>query len=193
MGEPVRRTTVGKAPDPGSLRRRDKNDIASWIRLPGRGLAEVPEWPVEAIDRESPVTMAEQAYWNRIWAEYPQAHIWKRSRMEMQVATYVRLALFCASGYPKPAFLAALARLDMELLISVHAMRAARVIIDEKIDDVVEEQTHRLGVAPVIQIGGGSVRSRMGAAPPAAPEDDDEPDEDDEDDEDEDVIDDDDK
>jgi hypothetical protein len=175
--------TVGPAPDGNALRRNRPGDAASWTRLPGRGLSEAPDWPAEATaDPETPVTMAEQAYWTRIWLEYPQAHIWKRNRMEMQVAAYVRTAVFCASGYPKSTMLTVMRQQSQELLITPHALRAARCIIDEEIENVIEETTNEHGVAPVIQIAGGSVRDRMRSAAAAAPPED--PDEDEEDEED---------
>lgn len=180
MPQNFRTGSVGPAPDPHANRRSRPGDAASWTRLPGRGLAEVPDWPVEALDPETPVSMAEQAYWNRIWAEYPQAHIWKRQRMEMQVAAYVRTAVFCASGYPKSTMLTVMRQQTQELLISPHALRAARCVIDEEIENVIDETTTPLGVAPVIQIAGGSVRDRMRAAATVAPLEDDEEEEDDE-------------
>jgi len=179
MPQNFRTGTVGPAPDANALRRNRPGDAASWTRLPGRGVAEAPDWPAEALDPETPVTMAEQAYWNRVWIEYPQAHIWKRNRMEMQVAAYVRTAVFCASGYPKSTMLTVMRQQTQELLISPHALRAARCIIDEEIEEPIDESTTPMGVAPVIQIAGGSVRERMRAASAVAPE---EPEEDDDDD-----------
>jgi len=184
MPQNFRTGTVGPAPDGNALRRNRPGDAASWTRLPGRGIAEAPDWPAEAIDPETPVSMAEQAYWNRIWVEYPQAHIWKRNRMEMQVAAYVRTAVFCASGYPKSTMLTVMRQQTQELLISPHALRAARCIIDEQIEEPVDETTNPMGVAPVIQIASGSVRERMRAAPPAVAT---EPDEDEDEDDDSDL------
>lgn len=181
MPQNFRTGTVGPAPDQNALRRNRPGDAASWTRLPGRGLAEAPEWPIEATDPETPVTMAEQAYWDRIWREYPQAHIWKRNRMEMQVAAYVRTAVFCTSGYPKSTMLTVMRQQTQELLISPHALRAARCIIDEKIEEPVDEVTNPMGVAPVIQIAGGSVRERMRAASAVAPDPEEDSDEDDDD------------
>jgi hypothetical protein len=117
-----------------------------------------------------------------MWTTFPQAHIWKRQRMSMQVTTYIYLALLAASGQATAASIAQWNRLADVLLINPHAMRAARCVIDEAIDEVVEERTTVLGLAPVINMptgasggpAGPSARDRL-AAPQAVAHDDTEP------------------
>lgn len=147
------RTNSGPAPDPNSLKRKRPVDVASWTRLPGRGLVEAPEWP-EEMKVEDPPTIVELAFWDRIWREFPQAHIWKRSRMEAHVVAYVRFTIRCTTSAATPPMLASMQRLGDALLINPLPMRAARVIIDEAIEEPIEESTNKYGVAPVIQIDG---------------------------------------
>jgi hypothetical protein len=151
----------GPAPDPSALNRNRPNDAASWTRLPARGLKEAPEWPIEAIDEDIPLTVREIAYWNRIWTEYPQAHIWKRQRMEMHVAAYVRTALTCASTNAQASLLTTFRQMGQELLIAPLALRAARCVIDEKIEEPLDEHGGQFGIAPVISIDGGTIRDRL--------------------------------
>lgn len=146
----------GPAPDPKALRRSNPADTTSWTRLPGRGLAEAPAWPAVAIDDDAPPTERHFMLWDEMWTTFPQAHIWKRQRMHLQVATYVFLALQASAGLATAAYLAQMNRLADTLLINPHAMRAARCIVDEAIEEVVEERTNMLGVAPVIQMPTGA-------------------------------------
>jgi hypothetical protein len=144
--------------------------------LPGKGLPEAPGWPTEALDPDNPPSDRVFAYWDRIWCEYPQSHIWKRQRMEMQVATYCRLAVLCASANARSTTITMFKQLGQELLITPHAMRAARIIIDEKIEEPTEERS-LYGVAPVIQLPSNtsttSVLDSMMVAPAVADDDDD--------------------
>jgi hypothetical protein len=157
-----RSSSVGPPPDPDALIRKKPQDAASWTRLPGSGLAEAPEWPLEAMDPERLPSMQEQALWNRMWTTYPQAHLWKRGRLELQVATYCRVAVFCSSRLANAPALTSFRQLADVLLINPLALRAGRFIIDEEIQEVVEERTSIYGVAPVIQIRPVSdVRDRL--------------------------------
>jgi hypothetical protein len=176
----------GPAPDPKALRRSNPADSTSWTRLPARGLTQAPAWPAVAIDDDAPPSERHFVLWDELWTTYPQAHVWKRQRMHLQVATYVFLALQAAAGIASAAYLAQMNRLADTLLINPHAMRAARCIIDEAIDDVIEERTNLLGVAPVIQMPTGptggaqstgpSARDRLIAKPQPQPEQSGEPD-----------------
>jgi len=174
----------GPAPDPKALRRAQPTDSTSWTRLPGRGLAEAPAWPAVAIDEDAPPSERHFVLWDEMWTTFPQAHIWKRQRMHLQVATYVFLALQASAGLATAAYLAQMNRLADTLLINPHAMRAARCVVDEQIEDVVEERTSLLGVASpigsVIQMPTGaqagptagsgtpSARDRLAAGQPPA-------------------------
>ena len=156
----------GPAPDPKALRRSNPADTTSWTRLPGRGLTEAPAWPAVAIDDDAPPTERHFMLWDEMWTTYPQAHIWKRQRMHLQVATYVFLALQASAGLATAAYLAQMNRLADTLLINPHAMRAARCIVDEQIEEVVEERTNMLGVASpigsVIQMPTGAQGGQAG-------------------------------
>lgn len=172
------RTNSGPAPDPNALKRSTKTDAASWIRLPGKGLAQAPPWPQEAIDGDAPPIEAAFTLWDRIWTTYPQAHIWRRQRLEMQVAVYVQTVMTCTRGNPTPPMLTSMRQQSDALLINPLAMRAARVVIDEALEEVVEEVTTLVGVAPVLPFARPSVKDRLGGAQQAVADPD--PDEDDE-------------
>lgn len=176
----------GPAPDPKAIRRSSPADSNSWTRLPARGLAEPPAWPAVAIDPDAPPTERHFQLWDEMWVNFPQAHVWKRQRMQLQVATYIFLGLLGAAGLATAAQLSQMNRLADTLLINPHALRAARCVIDEAIDEVIDERTTMLGIAPVInlptgaaggvqQTSGPSARDRL-AAPQAVahdePEDD---------------------
>lgn len=164
----------GPAPDPKALRRSNPADTTSWTRLPGRGLAEAPAWPAVAIDDDAPPTERHFMLWDEMWTTFPQAHIWKRQRMHLQVATYVFLALQASAGLATAAYLAQMNRLADTLLINPHAMRAARCIVDEAIEEVVEERTNMLGVASpigsVIQMPTGAQGGAQATGRPSARE-----------------------
>jgi hypothetical protein len=182
MALPAFRHPTGPAPDPNALVRKKPSDAASWIRLPERGLSEVPDWPLEALDPDFPVTMQQESLWRRVWTEYPQAHIWKRNHMEMLVVGYVRIAIECASGVGKTATFTTLRQYSGDLMLTQHALRAARIIIDGTIEEPIEEHTNRLGIAPVVNIDDApsspSVRDRLrGAASAVASGDEDDDDE----------------
>lgn len=165
---PVRPGRSGPVPDPKALRRNAPADSSSWTRLPARGLAEPPAWPAVAIDPDNPPTERHFILWDEMWVQFPQAHVWKRQRMHLQMATYVFLALQASAGLATAAYLAQMNRLADTLLINPHAMRAARYVIDEALDQVVEERTNVLGIAPVIQMPTGATGGVQQTSAPSA-------------------------
>lgn len=76
------RTRSGPPPDPSALRR--DRDAGEWTVLPAAGSdGATPDWPlVEQTDREATL-------WNGLW-EKPQALMWARYGLELEVALYVR-------------------------------------------------------------------------------------------------------
>lgn len=73
----------GPPPDPNALR-RDRRDDAEWFSLPNVPRAGAPPaWPLEGpSDRESKL-------WALLWSK-PQATMWERFGVELEVAIYVR-------------------------------------------------------------------------------------------------------
>lgn len=72
----------GPAPDPHALRR--ERDSGEWTTLPAEGRkGRTPKWPlIEPSDRELEL-------WRREWRR-PQAIMWQRLGLEVEVALYVR-------------------------------------------------------------------------------------------------------
>jgi hypothetical protein len=161
------------APDPNALRRNLPSDQATWTRLPNRGLDEVPEWPVEI---EEP-TLREQALWNRMWRDYPQAHIWRRQHSDIAVAVYVRIAIFAAGPDARAPILTAFRQQSDALLLNALALRSARYIITD-VEQVEVDMDRPEPLALVQPITKSSIRDRMLSAPAVAagPDDEDEDD-----------------
>lgn len=119
------RTTSGPAPDPGSA--RTARTVGEWTTLPlrdGVGI-DVPPWPVPG---EHP-SEAEQTVWESMWLTYPQAAIWERDNMQLQVAAYVRIWMMSMTGKRSAIHASNAKQLASELLISTHALRAAKCVI----------------------------------------------------------------
>lgn len=172
------RRMVNNPPDPNALRRNRPADQASWTRLPNTGLQEVPDWPDVIEDKPS---MPELALWNQMWRDFPQAHIWKRDRCEIQVAIYVRTALFAASRDARATYLTAVRQQSEHLLLTPLSLRAARCVIDGEIEAQVDEDTGQ-PLALVQPLNRPSARDRAGGiAAPVLPEDDEATDDDEDD------------
>jgi len=69
--------------DPNALRR--VRDEGEWTTLPAEGgLSRVPDWPLTGeCEREARL-------WRDLWLGKPQAHMWQRLGLELEVALYVR-------------------------------------------------------------------------------------------------------
>ena len=80
------RSRSGPAPDPLALR-RERSDDAAWTTLPLEGFSGVvPDFP---LTRASDL---ELELWVRLWAR-PQAVMWSKLYMDLEVAAYVRAFL----------------------------------------------------------------------------------------------------
>ena len=128
------RTNSGPPPDPNALRRDRKND-GEWTTLPARRDGNVPEWPlVEQTVREDDVW---DAYWRK-----PQAILWDRNGQHFEVALHVR-QLCAAEAHDAGVNARTLVRQQLDsLLLTLPAMRSARVRIAE------DEVTERREAAP---------------------------------------------
>lgn len=111
----------GPAPDPSALRR--EREVGQWVTLPAAGRAEdPPEWPLEGQSER------EARLWEQMWRR-PQALLWERNGQHQEVALYCRR--FAEVEQPEASVaLGTLVRQMMDsLLLTIPAMRAARVQI----------------------------------------------------------------
>lgn len=111
----------GPAPNPDALRR--ERESGQWLILPAEGRnGPVPEWPLDG-QTEREVTL-----WAQMWGK-PQALLWERNGQEFEVATFVRR--FAEAEQPgSPIASGTLVRQLMDsLLLTIPAMRTARVQI----------------------------------------------------------------
>jgi hypothetical protein len=113
------RQRSGPAPDPNALRRGRAND--EWTVLPreGRGRRPAPKWPLD-----SPLP-AEAKLWALLWKK-PQAVMWERLGMQLQVAAYTRAFIDSVSGSMSPGMKTAVLRMEGELGISIPGMHSLR-------------------------------------------------------------------
>src|SRR5690606_25624217 len=115
------RARSGPAPDPSSLRR--DRVAGQWVTLPAEGrTGPTPEWPL------TDPTARELELWQQLWRK-PQALLWERNGQHHEVAMYCRR--FAAAEVPDaPVALGTLVRQMMDsLLLTIPAMRSARVRI----------------------------------------------------------------
>jgi hypothetical protein len=87
------RARSGPPPDPNALRReRDKGE---WVMLPATGRpGDAPVWPLRGHSER------EALLWGDLWRK-PQALMWERNGLELEVALYVRnLAIVELPGSP---------------------------------------------------------------------------------------------
>ena len=78
------RAQSGPPPNPNALRRDRKQDQAGWSTLPAEGrTGPPPEWPL------TEVRPREWDLWRTLWAR-PQAVMWERLGLDLEVALFVR-------------------------------------------------------------------------------------------------------
>src|SRR5690554_2627257 len=129
------RLRSGPAPDPNALRR--DREVGQWVTLPAEGrTGPTPEWPL------TDPTARELELWQQLWRK-PQALLWERNGQHHEVAMYCRR--FAAAEVPDaPVALGTLVRQMMDsLLLTLPAMRSARVRIAEG-----KAQEQESGAAP---------------------------------------------
>lgn len=146
------RTRSGPAPDPHALRRDRKGDAAGWTILPSEGRAgDPPAWPLTA------ATKRETDLWWTFWRK-PQALLWESNGQAYEVALYVR----CFAEAERAGAASSLRTLVRQqadaLLLTIPAMRAARVKIAP--DEVAEKRT---AAAKAVPATAPSSRSRLRA------------------------------
>lgn len=127
------RTHSGPPPDPNALR-RDRRSDGDWTTLPARREGESPAWPLtEQTGREAQVW---ESYWRK-----PQAILWERNGQQFEVAMHVRQ--LCEAEQAGAATAArTLVRQQLDsLLLTLPAMRSARVRIAE--DEVTPQRQAR--------------------------------------------------
>lgn len=158
------RLNSGPAPDPNALRRNRPGDAASWRTLPPTGLqGDIPDWPAE-IEKAS---VQELALWTRLWRESPQAHIWKSHRLDIQVATYVRTALYAATIGARAPYLTAVRQQSEGLLLTPASLRSSRYkIAGDAPEEVPQADPDGAPVTPPTPLRrpGSSVLGRLGLA-----------------------------
>ena len=146
------RTRSGPAPDPTALAR--ERDAGEWTILPADGRqGATPDWPLLGQgDREA-------GLWERLWQK-PQALMWERYGLQMEVALYVRR--FTEAELPDSSVnLSTLVRQMADSLgLTTPGMRANRWRIDRASD---EDQTLASANGP--RIAPNSARARLKAVP----------------------------
>jgi hypothetical protein len=136
MGSGGRRVRSGPSADPGALRRNRPSDRAGFVHLPSSGReGEPPPWPL------SRPTKFELQRWEIEWRR-PEAIMWERLGMEMQVALYVRTLREATKAGAAAARTNGLLRQIDNLGLSVAGRAANRWIIDD------QGQTHAPRRAP---------------------------------------------
>ena len=118
------RSRSGPPPDPHALRRGRAAD-GEWTVLPRDGRrGRAPTWPLEE------ETSREHALWLEFW-KLPQALLWEHARLHHQVAMHVR----CLAEAEQPEAATTLRNLVRQqaegLLLTLPAMHAARVRLEE--------------------------------------------------------------
>lgn len=114
----------GPAPQLDALRRERPADAAGWTHLPAAGRqGDTPAWPL------SRMTRREGVHWAREWTR-PQAIMWERLHLEVEVAMYVRTL----TAAEKPSALTnvrTLLKQQQEILgLSIPGLARNRWIID---------------------------------------------------------------
>ena len=137
----------GPAPDPNALRR--ERDASQWVTLPAEGRkGPVPEWPLpEPTERELEL-------WRQMWCK-PQALLWERHGQHHEVAMYCR-RFAAAEEHGASVAAGTLVRQMMDsLLLTIPAMRSARIRIAETVEPGGERRR------PTVARRAGSARARL--------------------------------
>ena len=89
------RATSGPPPDPNALRRNRKSDASGWSTLPAEGRAgSPPEWPLVDVEPR------EWDLWRELWTR-PQAVMWEKLGLDIEVALFVRLLAEAEAPRPR--------------------------------------------------------------------------------------------
>ena len=109
----------GPAPDPNALR-RDRAGDAAWTVLPAEGYkGEVPDFPLpDALG-------VEVAMWSGLWRK-PQAFMWSKLGLELEVAAYVRGFIKASALEASPNLMVPVLRQSAEVGLSLPGMHSLR-------------------------------------------------------------------
>lgn len=119
------RVRSGPAPQRGALRRERASDRAGWIHLPASGReGETPAWPL------SRPNAFEVSQWAIEWRR-PQAIMWERLGLEIQVAMYVRTLRKAMEPRSADAHTKSLNTMLNSLGLTAAALASFRWVIDE--------------------------------------------------------------
>jgi len=137
------RARSGPAPDPFALR-RDRKDDADWVILPAEGFTgPIPAFPLpraiqfsrhfengKKIEQEDSAQTAatwdaELELWATLWAK-PQAFMWERLGLELEVAAYVRAFLESVEAEASAGLKTAALRMAAEIGLSLPGMHSLR-------------------------------------------------------------------
>jgi hypothetical protein len=127
----------GPAPDPNALR-RGRSDDRGWTNLPAAGFTGVvPEFPLPG------ALSVEAELWESLWKK-PQAAMWSKLGLELEVAAYVRAFLESVEVQASAGLKTAVLRMSAEIGLSVPGMASLRWKFSED-----EVSARRNAVAPV--------------------------------------------
>lgn len=106
------RPRSGPAPDPAS----QKSLSRSWVDLPADpDVFMLPAWPYP------PALTGELKVWERVWT-LPQARMWAKHRLELQVGAYVRALIASVDKEASAGMKQTVLKMEMELGITVDGM-----------------------------------------------------------------------
>lgn len=132
------RARSGPPPDPHALRRDRKDDAAGWTTLPAEGRpGDPPAWPLPVNPFEV-LAEREADLWWALWRS-PQALLWEQNGQRLQVAMHVRSFVEAELPNAKAALRTLVRQQADALLLTIPAMRAARVKI--AVDEVAKKRT----------------------------------------------------
>lgn len=109
----------GPAPDPNALR-RDRAGDAAWTVLPAEGFkGDAPAFPL------ADELGAEVDLWVSLWRK-PQAFMWSKLGLELEVAAYVRAFLKAVDIDASPNLMVPVLRMSAEIGLSLPGMHSLR-------------------------------------------------------------------
>lgn len=148
------RAGAGRPPDPESLAALDRPEAyGEWVELPKTGrTGRVPAWPLP-----TSTNAAERKLWNRLW-KTPQAIMWEKLELHLQVALYVRRAIEADERGATSALTNTVLRLADSLGISALGMRSLRWRI---VDRTAAAKVAAESAPSTVRRSGGSSRDRL--------------------------------
>jgi hypothetical protein len=119
------RARSGPPPDRGAIRRNRPGDRAGWIHLPASGRdGDPPPWPFAR------PTAFERERWSIEWRR-PQAIMWEKLGLEVQVALYVRTMRKASQPRSAAVHTTELVKQMNNLGLTVPGLAANRWVIDD--------------------------------------------------------------